>query len=289
MSPLLNFSSFSVSVHITFHILFTEAMKDLPYPSSKRVFCQMWVHLHKYFSPQVVSHVFCLPPNYRKDVLPPTGTENYFWTMNNSELPSDFIFMFPIWESLKISVNFDVSRICLHDFSQNPTKSISPNSKENMRICCLSEDGGPLSVFFKLPISEISEIDDHKSVRVFIFLLSVSEVFELLKIDIRTLTHWLFSLSYVPKMSTTSGLIPFPEIHHIASHFYVITASRIITQCMSPITFQWVTTSPQTVTLCMWWKLSRVLTSFTFDICLDRSLWGPNCAHWVSWLHFHVR
>ena len=78
MSPLLNFSSFSVSVHITFHILFTEAMKDLPYPSSKRVFCQMWVHLHKYFSPQVVSHVFCLPPNYRKDVLPPTGTDNYF-------------------------------------------------------------------------------------------------------------------------------------------------------------------------------------------------------------------
>jgi len=46
----------------------------------------------------VVSHVFCLPPNYRKDVLPPT------------------------------------------------------------------EDGGPLSVFFKLPISEISEIDDHKSI-----------------------------------------------------------------------------------------------------------------------------
>ena len=25
------------------------------------------------FLPQVVSHVFCLPPNYRKDVLPPTG------------------------------------------------------------------------------------------------------------------------------------------------------------------------------------------------------------------------
>jgi len=46
----------------------------------------------------VVSHVFCLPPNYRKDVLPPTG------------------------------------------------------------------DGEPLPVFFKLPISEISEIDDHKSI-----------------------------------------------------------------------------------------------------------------------------
>ena len=74
-------------------------------------------------------------------------------------------------------------------FLSKPDKSISPNNKEDMRICCLSEDGGPLSVFFKLPISEISEIDDHKSVRVFIFLCSVSEVFELLKNDIRTLTH----------------------------------------------------------------------------------------------------
>lgn len=46
---------------------------------------------------KVVSHVFCLPPCYRKDVLPPT-------------------------------------------------------------------DGGPLRVFFKLPVSEISEIDDHKSI-----------------------------------------------------------------------------------------------------------------------------
>jgi len=46
---------------------------------------------------KIVSHVFCLPPAYRKDVLPPT-------------------------------------------------------------------DGGPLPVFFKLPVSEISEIDDHKSI-----------------------------------------------------------------------------------------------------------------------------
>jgi len=45
----------------------------------------------------VVSHVFCLPNSYRKDVLPPTG-------------------------------------------------------------------GKPLPVFFKLPVSEISEIDDHKSI-----------------------------------------------------------------------------------------------------------------------------
>ena len=43
-----------------------------------------------------------------------------------------------------------------------------------MRIFRLSEDGGPLSVFFKLPISEISEIDDHKSVRIFIFLFDKS-------------------------------------------------------------------------------------------------------------------
>ena len=28
--------------------------------------------------------------------------------------------------------------------------------------------GGPLPVFFKLPVSEISEIDDHKSVRFFL-------------------------------------------------------------------------------------------------------------------------
>ena len=75
-------------------------------------------------------------------------------------------------------------------FLSKPDKSISPNNKEDMRICCLSEDGGPLSVFFKLPISEISEIDDHKSVWVFIFLCSVSEVFELLKNDIRTLTDF---------------------------------------------------------------------------------------------------
>ena len=27
-------------------------------------------------------------------------------------------------------------------------------------------EGGPLLVFFKLPVSEISEIDDHKSVRI---------------------------------------------------------------------------------------------------------------------------
>eukprot|EP00090_Calanus_glacialis_P009961 TRINITY_DN18345_c0_g1_i1.p1 TRINITY_DN18345_c0_g1~~TRINITY_DN18345_c0_g1_i1.p1 ORF type:complete len:466 (-),score=107.54 TRINITY_DN18345_c0_g1_i1:448-1845(-) len=46
---------------------------------------------------KVVSHVFCLPNSYRKDVLPPT-------------------------------------------------------------------DGHPLPVFFKLPVSEISEIDDHKSI-----------------------------------------------------------------------------------------------------------------------------
>ena len=44
------------------------------------------------------------------------------------------------------------------------------NKRENMRIYRLSEDGGSLPVFFKLPISEISEIDDHKSVRIFIFL-----------------------------------------------------------------------------------------------------------------------
>ena len=49
-----------------------------------------------------VSHVFCLPNSYRKDVLPPT-------------------------------------------------------------------DGHPLPVFFKLPVSEISEIDDHKSVSKKIF------------------------------------------------------------------------------------------------------------------------
>ena len=33
------------------------------------------------------------------------------------------------------------------------------------------EDGGPLPVFFKLPISEISEIDDHKSVTILLVFL----------------------------------------------------------------------------------------------------------------------
>jgi len=51
----------------------------------------------------MVSHVFCLPPSYRKDVLPPT------------------------------------------DLSQD-------------------QEQGPLFVYFKLPVSEISEIDDHKSI-----------------------------------------------------------------------------------------------------------------------------
>ena len=124
----LIFFVFNVGLHCISYFIY--GGYDLPCPSCRLVFCQMWVHLHKYFSPQVVSHVFCLPPNYRKDVLPPTGTENYFWTMNNSELPSDLIFMFPIWESLKISVNFDVSRICLHDFSQNPTKVFLQTTKK---------------------------------------------------------------------------------------------------------------------------------------------------------------
>ena len=36
-------------------------------------------------------------------------------------------------------------------------------------------DGGPLPVFFKLPVSEISEIDDHKSVRIAFALLNSKE------------------------------------------------------------------------------------------------------------------
>ena len=46
-------------------------------------------------------------------------------------------------------------------------------------------------------------------------------------------THWLFSLSFVPKMSTLSGLILFPEIHHTACHFYVTIASQIVTLRLS--------------------------------------------------------
>ena len=106
--------------------------------------------------------------------------------------------IYSVLESLKISVNFDVSRICLHDFSQKMRPYFPPTTK---KICeFVSEDDGPLSVFFKLPISEISEIDDHKSVRIFIYPHSVSDVFELLKTNIRTLTHLLFSLSFVPKI-----------------------------------------------------------------------------------------
>ena len=91
-----------------------------------------------------------------------------------------------------------MSRICLHDFSQKMRPYFPPTTK---KICeFVSEDDGPLSVFFKLPISEISEIDDHKSVRIFIYPHSVSDVLELLKTNIRTLTHLLFSLSFVPKI-----------------------------------------------------------------------------------------
>ena len=64
---------------------------------------------------------------------------------------------------------------------------------ENITICpLLPEDGGPLPVFFKLPISEISEIDDHKSVTILLFFFSFSPagLFELLKADIRTLTDF---------------------------------------------------------------------------------------------------
>ena len=59
-------------------------------------------------------------------------------------------------------------------FSKQGEKIFLQTRGENMRIFRLSEDGGPLSVFFKLPISEISEIDDHKSVRIFIFLVDKS-------------------------------------------------------------------------------------------------------------------
>ena len=70
---------------------------------------------------------------------------------------------------------------------------------ENITICPLLEDGGPLPVYFKLPISEISEIDDHKSVTILLFFsfsFSPAGLFELLKADIRTLTD--FSTCLLP-------------------------------------------------------------------------------------------
>ena len=122
----------------------------------------------------------------------------------------DIFGIYPVLESLKISVNFDVSRICLHDFSQKMRPYFPPTTK---KICeFVSEDDGPLSVFFKLPISEISEIDDHKSVRIFIYPHSVSDVFELLKTNIRTLTDFslcLLSQKYflfLPKESHQDSL-----------------------------------------------------------------------------------
>ena len=68
---------------------------------------------------------------------------------------------------------------------------------ENITICSLFlEDGGPLPVFFKLPISEISEIDDHKSVTILLFFLFFQSCWLVWVIESRYEdTHWLFSLS----------------------------------------------------------------------------------------------
>ena len=106
-----------------------------------------------------------------------------------------------------------MSRICLHDFSQKMRPYFPPTTK---KICeFVSEDDGPLSVFFKLPISEISEIDDHKSVRIFIYPHSGSDVFELLKTNIRTLTD--FSLCLLSQ----KYFLFLPKESHQDSLFYV--------------------------------------------------------------------
>ena len=65
----------------------------------------------------LVSEVFCLPRNYRKDVPP---NSKYFHTL----------FFFQI-QLFIVTAN------------------------------------GPLSVYFKLPVTEVSEIDDHKSVSLY--------------------------------------------------------------------------------------------------------------------------
>ena len=62
----------------------------------------------------VVSEVFCLPSDYRKDVPPPS---------KKSFLKSEF-------QSIKVSLS-------VHD--------------------------GPISVYFKIPVSEVSKIDDQRS------------------------------------------------------------------------------------------------------------------------------
>ena len=67
---------------------------------------------------QVVSDVFCLPSNYRKDV-PPKSKKSF----KHKSVPSDGHVL-----------------IAAH---------------------------GPLNVLFKLPITEISEVNDHKSVIIF--------------------------------------------------------------------------------------------------------------------------
>ena len=72
---------------------------------------------------------------------------------------------------------------------------------ENITICPLLEDGGPLPVFFKLPISEISEIDDHKSVTILLF-------FSFLSVLLACLSYWKPILGH----SLTSLLVFFQAL-----------------------------------------------------------------------------
>ena len=87
---------------------------------------------------------------------------------------------------------------------------------ENTTICpLLPEDGGPLPVFFKLPISEISEIDDHKSVTILLF-------FSFLSVLLACLSYWKPILGH----SLTSLLVYFQCSGHYLipqSTFLIVT------------------------------------------------------------------
>ena len=86
---------------------------------------------------RVVSQVFCLPRDYRKDLLP-SGKSQYL-TM---DLPGvEILSFFHAENGLNVLLLFEINK------NINPVPALSA-----------------LTVSFKLPISEISEIDDHKSV-----------------------------------------------------------------------------------------------------------------------------
>ena len=144
----------------------------------------MWFHLHKYSLPRSSPMFSVCPPTiekmYSHQQVPQIISKQ--WTI------WDFKFMFPSLKLFKILVSFDVSGICLHDFAQKPTKSIfpkqerkyeklSPFRRRRASVSFLqasnfwNKRNWRSQVGKNLHISKIGEIQNNKSVRIFILLI----------------------------------------------------------------------------------------------------------------------